>query len=395
MRIGIVSPYSFDVPGGVQLHVRDLAEYFISTGHHVSVLAPADGDTPLPDYVVSSGRAVPVRYNGSVARLSFGPVTAARVGRWVDGGRFDVVHIHEPIAPSVSVLALWAVDGPIVATFHTSNLRSRAMQAAYPLLRPSLEKISARIAVSEDARRTVTTHLGGDAVVIPNGVFVERFASAERRPGWEGTPERPTIAFLGRMEEPRKGMPLLAQALPEIVRQIPGVRVLIAGPGDPDSVRQRMTAETAAACEFLGPVSDVDKASLLASVDLYLAPNIGGESFGIILIEAMSARATVLASDLPAFSRVLDGGIAGEMFRNEDPVDLARAAVGLLRDPVRREQLAVAGRNRANAFDWSVVAADVMAVYETVTGASSARASIEPESLWGRLLRTGRTSGGT
>ena len=396
MRIGIVSPYSFDVPGGVQLHVRDLAEYFISQGHHVSVLAPADDDTPLPDYVVSSGRAVPVRYNGSVARLSFGPVTAARVGRWVDGGRFDVVHIHEPIAPSVSVLALWAVDGPIVATFHTSNLRSRAMQAAYPLLRPSLEKISARIAVSEDARRTVTTHLGGDAVVIPNGVFVERFASAEHRPDWEGTSERPTIAFLGRMEEPRKGMPLLAQALPEIVSQIPGVRVLIAGPGDPGPVRQRMTAEAAAACEFLGPVSDVDKASLLASVDLYLAPNTGGESFGIILIEAMSAGATVLASDLPAFSRVLDGGRAGEMFRNEDPGDLARAVVALLRDPVRREELAVAGRKRANAFDWSVVAADVMAVYETVTlGASSVHASSEPESLWARLLRTGRTSGGT
>jgi phosphatidylinositol alpha-mannosyltransferase len=157
-----------------------------------------------------------------------------------------------------------------------------------------------------------------------------------------------------------------------------------------------MTAEAAAACEFLGPVSDVDKASLLASVDLYLAPNTGGESFGIILIEAMSARATVLASDLPAFSRVLDGGRAGEMFRNEDPVDLARAVVALLQDPVRREELAVAGRKRANAFDWSVVAADVMAVYETVTlGASSVHASSEPESLWARLLRTGRTSGGT
>jgi phosphatidylinositol alpha-mannosyltransferase len=396
MRIGIVSPYSFDVPGGVQLHVRDLAEYFISQGHHVSVLAPADGDTPLPDYVVSSGRAVPVRYNGSVARLSFGPLTAARVGRWVDTGHFDVVHLHEPVTPSVSVLALWAVEGPIVATFHTSNLRSRAMQAAYPLLRPSLEKISARIAVSEDARRTVTTHLGGDAVVIPNGVFVERFASAEHRPGWEGTSARPTIAFLGRMEEPRKGMPLLSQALPEIVREIPGIRVLIAGPGDPDSVRQRMTPEAAGACEFLGPVSDVDKASLLASADLYLAPNTGGESFGIILIEAMSARATVLASDLPAFSRVLDGGTAGEMFRAGDPVDLARAVVALLRNPTRRELLAVAGRKRANAFDWSVVAADVMAVYETVTlGASSVHASSEPESMWGRLLRTGRTSGGT
>jgi len=396
MRIGIVSPYSFDVPGGVQLHVRDLAEHFISQGHYVSVLAPADEDTPLPSYVVSSGRAVPVRYNGSVARLSFGPLTAARVGRWVDAGRFDVVHIHEPVTPSVSVLALWAVDGPIVATFHTSNLRSRAMQAAYPLLRPSLEKISARIAVSEDARRTVTTHLGGDAVVIPNGVFVDKFASAKVRPDWEGTQDRPTVAFLGRMAEPRKGMPVLSLALPEIVREIPGVRILIAGPGDHDDVRERMTAEAAAACEFLGPVSDEDKASLLASVDLYIAPNTGGESFGIILIEAMSASATVLASDLPAFARVLDTGDAGELFRNEDPEDLARAAVSLLRNPIRRQELATAGRARANIFDWSVVAADVMAVYETVTmGASWVRTTSEPESVWARLLRSGRTSGGT
>jgi phosphatidylinositol alpha-mannosyltransferase len=395
MRIGIVSPYSFDVPGGVQLHVRDLAEHFISLGHYVSVLAPSDEDTPLPDYVVSSGRAVPVRYNGSVARLSFGPLTAARVGRWVEAGSFDVVHLHEPVTPSVSVLALWAVEGPIVATFHTSNLRSRAMQAAYPLLRPSLEKISARIAVSEDARRTVTTHLGGDAVVIPNGVFVERFASARHRPDWEGTPSRPTIAFLGRMEEPRKGMPVLSQALPHVLREIPGIRVLIAGPGDPGSVRERMTAEAAAACEFLGPVSDQDKASLLASVDLYVAPNTGGESFGIILIEAMSARATVLASDLPAFARVLRGGVAGQMFHNEDPVDLARAVVALLRNPIRREQLSAAGRERANGFDWSVVAADVMAVYETVVlGASSVRTSSEHDSRWARLLRSGRAQAG-
>jgi len=269
------------------------------------------------------------------------------------------------------------------------------MQAAYPLLRPSLEKISARIAVSEDARRTVTTHLGGDAVVIPNGVFVQRFASAARRADWEGTPARPTIAFLGRMEEPRKGMPVLSQALPHVLREIPGLRVLVAGPGDPGSVREKMTREAAAACEFLGPVSEQDKASLLASVDVYVAPNTGGESFGIILIEAMSARATVLASDLPAFARVLHGGRAGQLFRNEDPVDLARGIVSLLRDPVRCEELATAGRERANAFDWSVVAQDVLAVYETVVfGASSVRAAGEPDSRWTRLLRSGRNSGG-
>ena len=368
--------------------------HFISQGHHVSVLAPADDDTPLPDYVVrlrpSSSGAL---QRFAMARLSFGPLTAARVGRWVEAGRFDVVHLHEPVAPSVSVLALWAVDGPIVATFHSSNLRSRAMQAAYPLLRPSLEKIRARIAVSEDARRTVTTHLGGDAVVIPNGVFVERFASARRRPEWEGTPVRPTIAFLGRMEEPRKGMPVLSLALPEIVRQIPGVRVLVAGPGDPGSIRERMTAEAAAACEFLGPVSDKDKASLLASVDLYVAPNTGGESFGIILIEAMSARATVLASNSLASSRQgpRRRPRPGERVRKQrDLTDLARAVI-LVASTWCGEQVSPdAGRARFNAFDRSGVAADVMAEF---TRRSPRRCpgfatTNEPELVWAWLLRS-------
>lgn len=394
MRIGIVSPYSFDVPGGVQLHVRDLAEHLISLGHEVSVLAPADDETPLPPYVVAAGRAVPVRYNGSVARLTFGPLTAARVGRWIERGHFDVVHIHEPTSPSVSLLALWAVEGPIVATFHTSTLRSRAMQAAHPILRPSLEKIAGRIAVSEDARRTVTTHLGGDAVVIPNGVFVDRFATAPVRAQWQGTQERPTIAFLGRMEEPRKGMPVLARALPAILRELPGVRVLVAGPGDPDVVRERMTPEAAAACEFLGAVSDADKARLLASVDVYAAPNTGGESFGIILIEAMSAGAAVLASDLPPFLRVLDEGRAGLTFRNEDADDLAARALELLRDPALRKELAERGRRRAERFDWSVVARDVLAVYETVVSGAPRPPHIDASSRWTRWLRGPRHGAG-
>ncbi len=391
MRIGLVCPYSFDIPGGVQYHVRDLAEVFIAQGHHVSVLAPADEETVLPPYMVAAGRAVPVRYNGSVARLNIGPISAAKVSRWLEAGDFDVLHLHEPITPSVAILALWAAEGPIVATFHTSNLRSRVLQAAYPVVRPSLEKITARIAVSEDARRTVTTHLGGDAVVIPNGVFVDRFDLAERNPDWVGTAARPTVAFLGRMEEPRKGMPVLAAALPAVLRALPGLRVLVAGPGDPDEVRETMAPEVAAACEFLGAVSEHDKARLLRSVDLYVAPNTGGESFGIILIEAMSAGAAVLASDLPAFVRVLDGGAAGASFRNEDQDDLAARLLDLLRDPVLRQRFAAAGRRRADLFDWSVVAAQVMAVYETVTeGASRVHPSAEGSSRWARLLRTGR-----
>ena len=373
MRVGIVCPYSFDVPGGVQFHVRDLAEYLLNAGHHASVLAPAEDADAVPDYLVSCGRAVPVRYNGSVARLNFGPVTAARVKRWLSEGEFDVLHIHEPVTPSAGVLALWAATGPIVATFHTSNLRSRAMQAAFPLLRPSLEKITGRIAVSEDARRTVTTHLGGDAVVIPNGVKVADFAQASPDPRWVGTPQRPTIAFLGRIDEPRKGLQVLSAAFDDVLRVHPGARLVIAGPGSVEQARERMSRRVAEASEFLGLVTDADKAALFASADVYAAPQTGGESFGIVLVEAMAAGAPVVASDLTAFTRVLTPGPglepAGRLFANEDARALGAGIVGLLGDPAERQRFSAGGRLRAADFDWSVVAEDILAVYETVAHA--------------------------
>lgn len=370
MRIGLVCPYSFDVPGGVQFHVRDLAEHLIADGHHVSVLAPADDDTPVPPYLEAAGRAVPVKYNGSVARVTFGPVSAARVRRWLAEGEFDVLHIHEPVSPSLSLLALWAATGPIVATFHTANLRSRAMQAAQPLLRPSLEKISARIAVSEDARRTLVEHLGGDAVVIPNGVYVDTFARAEPQPLWEGTPQRPTVAFVGRIDEPRKGLGVLAEAIPAVLDAFAGARFLVLGRGEGDDVldalAERGGQAARASIELLGPLSDVDKARLLRSVDVYCAPHTGGESFGIVLVEAMSAGAPVVASDLGAFRRVLDDGRLGVLFPVGESDDLARALVDLLADPARRDALSSVASQAVRRYDWSRVAGEVLAVYETV-----------------------------
>ena len=366
MRIGLVCPYSFDVPGGVQFHVRDLAERLIGLGHEVSVLAPADGDTPVPDYVEAAGRAVPVKYNGSVARLTFGPVSAARVRRWLSDGSFHVLHIHEPVTPSLSLLALWAAEGPIVATFHTANLRSRAMQAAHPVLRPSLEKISARIAVSEDARRTLVEHLGGDAVVIPNGVFVDRFAAASPRPQWQGTPDRPTVAFIGRIDEPRKGLPVLAAAIPVVRSCCPGVRFLVLGRGEGDDALAGLDPADRAAVELLGPLGDDDKQALLRSVDVYVAPHTGGESFGIVLVEAMSAGAPVVAGDLGAFRRVLDDGELGVLFPVGDGAALAGALVGLLNDADTRTRVAAAAAGAVRRYDWSRVAEQVLVVYETV-----------------------------
>lgn len=370
MKIGMVSPYAFDVPGGVQFHVRDLAEHLLAGGHDVRVLAPADEDAALPPYVDSAGRAIAVPYNGSVARLLFGPMTASRVGRWIDRGEFDLLHVHEPFSPSVSMLAMMAADGAVVGTFHSSTMRSRALLTLMPLLEPQLEKLSGRIAVSREALRTIHRHEGAaDAVIIPNGVYVDRFADAPVRPEWQGTAERPAIAFLGRIEEPRKGLAVLLEAMPRLLERRPGLRLLVAGPGDPGDALRHTDEKVRAATEFLGMVSDPDKASLLRSVDAYVAPNLGGESFGIILVEAMSAGAPVVASDLPSFADVLDGGNAGAMFRTGDPDALADTVAGLLDAPDECRAVAARGAERARVFDWSRVAADLLDVYETCRAA--------------------------
>jgi phosphatidylinositol alpha-mannosyltransferase len=359
MRIGIVCPYSVEVPGGVQRHVHDLAEALIQLGHEVSVLAPADDDTPLAAYVVPGGRALPLRYNGSVARLSFGPMSAARTRRWVVAGDFDVLHVHEPFTPSLSLLAvLSARDEPVVATFHTAMTRSRALHAVSGILQLVLERITARIAVSMSARKVQVEHLGGDAWVIPNGVSVARFRSAVPLPGWPG---EGAIGFLGRFSEPRKGFPVLLEAFAALAADRPGLRLLVAGPGDQDEVLDAIAPELARRITFLGLVDEEHKARMLRSVDVYVAPNTGGESFGMILTEAMAAGTPVVASDLDAFRRVLDG--SGELFPVDDAVELANTIGALLDDPARRAEQVARASTVVAAYDWPVVAKRVLEVY--------------------------------
>ena len=371
MRIGIVSPYSFDVPGGVQNHIIDLAEALIALGHEVSVLAPADEDAELPPYVVAAGRAVPLPYNGSVARIAFGPISTARVRRWLARGKFDVLHVHEPLTLSLSLLAVLSARGPVVATFHTAMTRSRALAAAGGLLQLVVEKITARIAVSELARKVQVEHLGGGAVEIPNGVAVVKFASAAPLPGWPGPGG--TLGFLGRFTESRKGFELLRTAFVTLARERPDLRLLVAGPGDRDDLYEGIPADLHGRVEFLGLVSEPDKARMLRSVDIYVAPNTGGESFGMILTEAMAAGAAIAASDLDAFRRVLDGGRAGALFPVGDATALAELLGDLLDDPARREALAACAKTAVQAFDWPSVANRVLEVYATAIEATDGR----------------------
>jgi phosphatidyl-myo-inositol alpha-mannosyltransferase len=375
MRVGLVCPYSWDVPGGVQEHIRDLAEALIDLGHDVSVISPAEDDAVLPGYVVPAGRAVAVPYNGSVARLAFGPLTANRVRRWIKDGNFDILHVHEPAAPSLSLLAVWAAtDQPIVATAHTASVRSRVMHAAEPMLRSALEKINGWIAVSEAARSTLVRHLGGDAVLIPNGVSVSRYEKAEPLPGWPGPGG--AIGFLGRMDEPRKGLSVLLHAFELVGAQRPDLRLLVAGPGDLVEVAGKVPAQLRDRVVLLGQVSEAVKVQVYHSVDVFCAPNTGGESFGIVLAEAMAAGAPIVASDLDAFRRVLRGGRAGELFENGDSAALAVAIGRLLDDPQQRAAFSAAASAAVRDYDWPKIARDVVQVYEAVL---PARGAVTPQ----------------
>jgi phosphatidylinositol alpha-mannosyltransferase len=304
-----------------------------------------------------------VPYNGSVARVTFGPRTAARVKSWLADGDFDVVHVHEPTTPSASIIALWSADGPFVATFHTWQVRSRAMSAAAGLLRPALEKIDARIAVSENARSMMVQHIGGEAVVIPNGLYTARFKGSPR-PEWMG--EDGTISFLGRLDEPRKGLGVLLDAVPLLLAERPRLRILVAGAGQADETRRSLPPRYRENVLFLGPIDDEDRADMLAGSDLYVAPHLGGESFGIVLLEAMAAGAPVLASDLAAFRQVLDGGRLGELFEPGNVAELAARALRLLRRPEERERLRSAGLAAVPRYDWSVLLPELLSVYELV-----------------------------
>jgi len=380
LRVGLVCPYSFDRPGGVQNHVLGLAAHLHRAGHDPAVLGPgtvppedalsAGDDGPgfdLAARFTSAGAAVPVRYNGSVARVNFGPRSAARVRRWLAAGDFDVLHLHEPVTPSVSLLALRAAEVPVVATFHTATPRSRSMQLAGGALRGTIDKIDAGVAVSEHARRVVVRYLHRDAAVIPNGFHFADFTGSPdgaqplARGRWRAGP-RPRLVFLGRVEEPRKGLDVLLAALPAIRAAHPDLEVVVAGHGHrplPEDVRRE------------DGVGQRRKAELLATADVFVAPHTARESFGIVLLEAMASGAPLVASDLPAFTALLQADRGrperqlGTVFPAGDHRALAAAVTAVLDrpDPAR----VLRGREHARRFDWADVGPAVVDVYRGLT----------------------------
>jgi phosphatidylinositol alpha-mannosyltransferase len=360
MRVGLVCPYSLDVPGGVQSHVRDLARGLLARGHEVRLLAPGRAEAARPSYVQTIGPAVPVPFNGSVARLAFGPRAAYATRQWLRDGDFDIVHVHEPTTPSLSLLAAWACRKPLVATFHTALRQSRVSVSLGLAVRPVATRLSAQIAVSAAARRSIASMIPGQPAIVPNGIDFASFSTAAPRPCW--TSPGPTIVFLGRWDEPRKGLRVALDAFETIMSAFPTARLLVGGPG---RATRRPSTSATRGVEFLGELTDSDRACLLASAAVFVAPNVGGESFGVILVEAMAAGAPVVASDLPAFSAVLEGGRAGRLFATGDASAAAAAVIDVLEDQAAAAALRAHGQAAAKAYDWSRVLPAIEAVYDS------------------------------
>lgn len=360
MKVGLVCPYSFNRPGGVQNHVLGLAGWLKSIGHRVSVLAP--GYPPkgmLGEYglvnaeFTTGGRALPLKVNESVARVNFGIGPALKAKAWLDKGDFDVVHLHEPIAPNLGLLTLWLTDRPVTATFHSNTPIIKSWKRINEMLPGSVRRLDATIAVSSVAAEVAKAHTGVAPVVIGNGLAIDDYPIAPVAGRWRGG-DHPRVTFLGRYNEPRKGFQVLTAALPLVREVFPDIEVIVIGHGPEMSIE---------GVTFVGGVSDVERNHWLSVSDVYIAPQTGRESFGIVLIEAMACGAPVVASDLAAFTEVLSDheGLIGHIFKAGNSHALAKAMIASLNEP--RDLWLERGRAQAAAFDWSVIGPQVVAMY--------------------------------
>jgi phosphatidyl-myo-inositol alpha-mannosyltransferase len=345
MKVVIVCPYAWDRFGGVQSHVASLAPALVRRGYDVRVMAPVARADSHPDDIVVVGRAVPIPANGSTAPLAFGPVAAADVKRELELLAPDVVHVHEPLIPSLSLLALRGSNLPAVGTFHAAAESSFGYRASRPALIRAGRRLTVKTAVSEAARSLIARYLPGDYLLTPNGIDVARFASA--RP-LELSSKKKKVLFFGRIE-PRKGLDVLIEAMTWL-RDL-DVQLVVAGSGPDERSARSRARRLGIDARFLGAVDEKDKPRIFKSADVYCAPGLGGESFGIVIVEAMAAGAPVVCSALPAFKAVV--GDAAEVAAPDDPGALGGALRCLLTDPEEADRRRRLGELLAASFDWS------------------------------------------
>lgn len=362
MRIALVCPYAWDDPGGVQVHVRELAERLLARRHDVVVLTPAR-HRPSQPWVVQVGAPVDIPYNASNAPIDPRPWSRRRVREELARFAPDVVHAHQPTAPSTAMWALLEARAPVVGTFHSGATRARLYDLAAPVLRRVMRRLAVRIAVSERAAAFERARIGGEWEIVPNGVDVARFAGGAPRDLGSGV----KLLFVGRLDE-RKGFRVAVESFGSLATERPDLRLVVAGDGPhrdapdalPPGVRDRVM--------MLGAVPNADLPRVLAACDVYLGPATGGESFGIVLVEAMAAGLPVVASDIPGYDEVVRPGLDALLVPPRDPAALAAAVARVLDETGLADRLGTGGRERAASFDWEVVVGRLEDIYLRATG---------------------------
>jgi phosphatidylinositol alpha-mannosyltransferase len=368
MKIALVSAYDFAYPGGVVDHITHLAEHFRRMGHAVTIIAPWSGPVSaapngLPLFGI--GSVVPVPANGSVARITLSPTVSRRVKRILEAEQFDIVHIHEPLLPALPLTVLRHSNAVNVGTFHAYRQSNLGYFYGKPILKYFFRRLHGRIAVSLPALEFISQYFDADYEIIPNGIEVSRFGE-QVQPIPALRDGRPTILFVGRFNEPRKGFKYLLKALPAVRAAVPGVRLVVVGRGKPERYRRYLAARHVDDVIFAGCVSEEELPRYYASCDVFCAPSTGRESFGIVLLEAMASGRPVVASNIPGYASVVSDGQEGLLVERKNPAALAEALVRLLSDPALRARMGSRGRATAAGYDWEKVSRRVLRYYRDV-----------------------------
>jgi phosphatidylinositol alpha-mannosyltransferase len=371
VKIALVSPYDFVHPGGVNNHVANLATQFRRMGHNVTIVAPVARDKTVPEGVLAISRSITtVRTGGSNARVCLSPGASTRIKRLLQKEQFDVVHLHNPLTPMVSISFLRhrdvAPETAIVGTLHEYRVdKNPLFTLGDPVIYRWIKRLDGRIAVSDASREFNNTYFPGDYVIIPNGIDVAQFQSDEASPFERYRDERPTVLFVGRLEY-RKGFKYLLRAWPWVRAVVPNARLLVVGAFDKRRKRPYIMyarKRGIRGIRFVGPASERDKTRYYRTADLFCAPSAGFESFGIVLLEGMAAGVPVVASDIPGFRTVLDDGVQGVFVPPRQPLAIGKAIIDLLSDPKLRAKMGAAGQAKAAVYDWSRVASQVLDFY--------------------------------
>jgi len=376
MKIGIVSPYDFTWPGGVTNHISHLAHRFTAMGHQVKILTPhsPSRDMPTDGDFIPLGRSVPIPAGGSVARVSLSVWLYGRIKDLLNKEAFDILHIHEPLAPFLPICVLQSSASVNVGTFHAYHGSHKVYRVSHPLLRLWYKNLDGRIAVSEAARQHVSKFFPGTYEIIPNGIDVGHFSKGVT-PIEDLQDGKINILFVGRLEK-RKGLRYLLEAFAQLRWEFPETRLIVVGPGNPDKDCYRVLSERSLKdVVFVGPVNYDTLARYYRTADIFCSPATGKESFGIVLLEAMASSTPIVATDIEGYAALLEGGKYGRLVPPKDSSALADALTSLIKNPKLMQQMAFDARQIVEKYSWEVVSQRVLDYYRSLLEVNSGTSS--------------------